>query len=72
MFLRLLFWHGGSVWAFSGPTPEPASPVHESARGFHRLSAAFNCLSRYGKINCSIMLRSSSSAGLNVGSILLT
>ena len=60
------------MWAFSDSTPEPASPVHESARGFHWSSAAFNCLSRYGKITCSIMLRSCSSAGLNVGSILLT
>jgi hypothetical protein len=38
----------------------------------HRSSAAFKCLSRYGNITCCIMFRSFSSAGSNVGSILLT
>jgi hypothetical protein len=38
----------------------------------HWASAALNCSFRSGKITCCIMLRSCSSAGLNVGSILLT
>src|SRR5215831_8343386 len=41
-FLRLLFWHVRSVWAFSCPTPEPVSRVRESAPVFHWPSAAFN------------------------------
>src|SRR5262245_43888805 len=42
ILLRLLFWHGGPVWAFGGRTPEPVSPVQESAPVFHWPSAAFN------------------------------
>src|SRR5215510_931219 len=41
-FLRLLFWHVRSVWAFSCPTPEPVSRVRESAPVFHWPSPAFN------------------------------